>query len=246
MQKVYLMLFAGLLLAACTQGDSNVKAAQKAAYSAIESIMPNIDVAPGDTLACESLAFGPEVSSGPSVLPLRRIQDAIPKDMQKEAGFWMNDENGESIFDSLSIYYGLGKMAFGEGKTAILVGRHRTERHYSAHLFVYDKVNHAFVGTQSLQFILEGGNYKGSRDAWITDLNNDGTPDIVYNFSASFESEDPSLTYAIRDSIHAEIWTGNTFANLPLENINMIREAMGLPPTGDSDIFEESSEDEFF
>ena len=231
MHRFYFILISGLLLTACQPSADVNKAKQAEAFNMLESLLPTIELGSGDTLDCSELNFGPMVSGGPSVLPIKHIQNSIPAQYQEAAGFRQQDSDDDaSTFDSLSIYYGLGKMSFGENKTAVLIGRHRTERKYSAHLFVFDQVKKEIINTQSLQFVLEGGNYRGSRNAWLTDINSDGTPDVIYNFSANFDSEDPNIAYTIDDSIHAEVWTGDSFADMELDNPNVIREALGLDP----------------
>jgi hypothetical protein len=199
------------------------------AYKTLESKLPFIPLGAGDTINCSKMAFGPGQTQGPSVIPILELQDAIPSDLLEQAGFISyQEESGSNVFDSLSLYYALGRLGFGENKEGLIIGRYRNERQYSAHVFVFDKAAASFVGTQSLHFVLEGGNYKGARDAWITDLNGDGSPDVVYNFKADFESEDPELAYSIRDSLHAEAWTGKAFADLLIDDPDMLRQALGL------------------
>lgn len=235
MHRFYFIFLSGLLLTACQDNAGPSQAQRAEAFKALESMLPALEMGQNDTLDCNDLAFGPMVSGGPSVLPIKQIQDNIPISFQEEAGFHgQTSDDGTPAFDSLSIYYGLGKMSFGENKTAVLIGRHRTERQYSAHLFVFDNISQEFISTQSLQFVLAGGNYHGSRSAWLTDINDDGTPDVIYNFSAKFDSEDPSTAYSIDDSVHAEVWTGSSFANMQLEDQAAVREALGIDPAEQS------------
>ncbi|MEZ4686945.1 MAG: hypothetical protein R3B47_13025 [Bacteroidia bacterium] len=53
---------------------------------------------------------------------------------------------------------------------------------------------------------------------------------LVYNFE-QFWIGKPELAYSIRDSLHAEVWTGNNFSHDLQINDVSLRQSLGFEPT---------------
>lgn len=241
--RIVPLLIILFMIAACQPKMDAEEAARAKAFQQLTTNFKSLSLPSGDALSCSDMRFGPEASDGSDVLQLAYLQAAIPKNLLKQEGFWNNQTDK---FDSLSSYFGLGQIALSPTKTGLIIGRHLHEKNRSTHLFVFDTTQHSFIGAQSLNFTLEGNNFKAQRDAWLKDLNSDGMPDVIYNFSAAFDSDNPELNYEIRDSLHAEIWSDNAFATMPLSDPAAVRSDLGIQMSDPAPEVQGSGVDEFF
>ncbi|MEL6653771.1 MAG: hypothetical protein AAFQ87_23495, partial [Bacteroidota bacterium] len=139
------------------------------------------------------------------LIPANELTEMIPIPVLEQADF-----------DTNTRYYPMGAIAFGDGKRAYLVGAYEDFHAFHTQLFLFDSLEEKFTYTQSLNYLIGGGNFLSLRKAWLLDLNQDAMPDLVYRKDELYNSPEPDLSYYL-DTLRAEIWDGKAYQTFPID-----------------------------
>ncbi len=228
MKKIYLVLLFLPYLISCEEAvDPEVKALQDR-QAAFASFSPAFEAMAIDTLtafACETATYGPHLSEPFSdvLISDSLIQASFSADLLDQAGFMRTDESGNSSFAVDNEYYALGRFPYSAGYDAYLIGAFENESMYSTHLFLYGKNAGDFTYTHTLNFLMEGGAFSSSRQAWLYDFDGDNIRDVVYMINVKADNEMGERESFITDSMRAEVWTGNGFSVKRIEDTYGLR-----------------------
>lgn len=228
MKKIYLLLFVLPWLVSCEESvDPAVEAlqARQAAFAVFAPQFSDMEMDTLPTFSCESMTYGPHLSepSTDALISDSLMQATFPKALLGEAGFMRSDDSGDVSFVSQNEYYALGSFPYAEGLDAYLVGAFENESMYSTHLFLFDKGAGDFSMTQSLNFLMDGGAFSASRQAWLHDYDGDAIRDVIYLMNMSAENDLGEKESLISDSLRAEVWTGNGFAVKTIDDTYRLR-----------------------
>lgn len=172
---------------------------------------PFMELASTDTLDCSALEFGTHLTGddSPVILNDSLIASAIAPDILERA-----------YFESGSLHYALAKFSFIEGGLeAYVIGEFTDAQSYRTQLFLFDPAQSAFIQTHSLSYVLGGGTFMSKRNAWLTDINQDGVFDVVYRRDEVDETEE-SIVY--EDRLHTETWEDGNFIDHKMEDVTAL------------------------
>jgi hypothetical protein len=228
MKKIYLLLFLFPALFSCEKSVDSAAEALQARQAAFATFSPQFAEMDLDTLpsfSCESATYGPHLSNASSdvLISDSLMQATFPKALLGAAGFMRADEAGNLSFVSENEYYALGNFPYAEGLDAYLIGAFENESMYSTHMFLYDKNAGDFAYTHPLNFLMEGGAFSSSRQAWLHDYDGDAVRDVVYLINMSAENDMGETESIISDSLRAEVWTGNGYAVQAIDDTYSLR-----------------------
>ena len=239
MKNIYLLLLPLLMMSCSLMEDdaTRQKREREAAFQVFQAFFQPIDIDTTDHFPCESLSFG-EHQENPfsrTLLSDSLIRAAIDSQLLAKAVYVPEEQ-----------HFALGRLSFADSVDAFLIGAYSSEFVYSSHMFLYDQQAKQFTYTQSLNYVIKGGDFDSRRDAWLMDLNQDLTPDVVYNMNQSYMPADTSQAWVIKDSVHIEVWDGFGFTDFKSNDLSSLKLQLAIDLNEEELMETEDSSDEYF
>ncbi|MEM6262437.1 MAG: hypothetical protein AAGI38_08015 [Bacteroidota bacterium] len=223
MKSIFTLIVGALLLAGLAGCDSDTKSDENSeetsekpvdVFPEFSQAFTSVDTERSESYACSSMEY-------PNGTPLDHsfMQQLFGEVLLKQATY-------KETYD----YYPLGTFPFTARQTGYLLGAYESESFYSSHLFLYDSTRNAFTHTLSLNYFIGEGAFESKREAWLTDLNDDGVTDVMYRAMESYTPEDEYYEGGYsRDTLYAQVWDGDVFSPYSLEDYEGAKLAFEIP-----------------
>jgi len=183
-------------------------------FSIFTGLFEQANITVGDTLDFSTLTYGTHASSPHSTT---EVPDSLFQLLIDQK--YLSDVR----YNSSLTHFALGTIQLSDDLTGYVVGQYDNANLYVSQMFVYSKSAGTFQDAQSLNYHIVAGSFEGDRNAWYTDVNGDGTKDIIYHELGRNQD-----TGEINSNFYIETWGESSFVIINLENADAIQAAFPL------------------